>query len=101
MSNLEMVEEDFTAGSLQAITADEWESYFSRSDTPSKNSSVGNLMVRVMAKYPDFDVEQARAMAKELLNTAAKAKNYRTPQVLSAVEKQQKAEQLKRAFGGS
>ena len=47
---------------------------------------MGNTIVRILTKYPGISFEEARAKAHELLSTAAKARNYRGPVVLSAEE---------------
>jgi hypothetical protein len=73
------------------------EAYFDRPDTPAANSPVGVLMVKIVAKYPII-FEDARQKAHELLDRAAKAKNYRTPQVYSEVELEARKERLKDAF---
>ena len=73
--------------------------YFDRPDTPAANSPVGNLIPRVIEKYPELNFEQARAMARDLLDKAAKGRIYRTPRVLSVAEQAANTERLKAAFG--
>lgn len=46
------------------VTLDE---YFARSDTPSKNSPVGKLMLRILAEFPEMDREEARNRASKAL----------------------------------
>ena len=53
------------------------EQYFERHDTPAKGSPVGNLIPRILEKYPELDFEQARGMAHDLLAKAAKGRVYR------------------------
>jgi hypothetical protein len=60
--------------------------YFEQIDTPSANSPVGNLMVRILEKYPDLTFEAARIEANQLLQKAAGRRKYRTPKVFSAEE---------------
>jgi hypothetical protein len=76
------------------------EEYFSRLDTPSRNSPVGNTMVRIFAKYPGISFEDARAKAHELLNTAAKSRIYRGPVILSAEELAERKKRMERVFRG-
>jgi len=73
--------------------------YFDRTDTPAANSPVGNLIPRVLEKYPDLNFEQARSMAHGLLDKAVKGRVYRTPRVLSVAEQAANTERLKAAFG--
>ena len=47
------------------------ETYFKQADTPTKNSSVGVLMVKVLAKNPHMGFEEARQEAHRLLDKAA------------------------------
>jgi hypothetical protein len=71
------------------------ESYFSREDTPGVESAVGNLMVKILAKYPDFDFERARTEARALLDKAAGAKRYVAPRVFSPEEKSAREEKFR------
>ena len=73
--------------------------YFDRPDTPAANPPVGNLIPRVLEKYPELNFEQARGMARDLLDKAAKGRVYRTPRVYSPAELATRAERLKTAFG--
>ena len=75
--------------------------YFDRPDTPAKGSPIGNLIPRVLEKYPELNFEQARAKAHDLLANAAKRWAYRTPPVYSASELDANRERLKTAFGKS
>jgi hypothetical protein len=79
---------------------DRLEKYFGREDTPSRNSPVGKAMVRILAKYPGISFEEARTKAHELLNTAAKARNYRGPVVLSAEQLTERKNRMEGAFRG-
>lgn len=72
--------------------------YFSREDTPSAISPLGAVMVKVLAKYPEFDFAKARVEAHALLNRAAQSRRYRVPAVLSVEEKRTQADRLKAAF---
>ena len=74
------------------------EQYLGRPDTPAAGSPVGQVMVKVLDKFPGIGFEDARVKAQELLNHAAKAKNYRLPRVRSAKEKAADAKRLKKAF---
>jgi hypothetical protein len=62
------------------------ETYFAQSDKPSKNSPVGVLMVRVLAKNPGMDFEQARQEAYSLLDRASRRRVYNVPAVYSVEE---------------
>jgi hypothetical protein len=75
------------------------EDYFAQTDTPAKHSPVGELMIRVLAKFPGISLEDARAKAGELLNCAARGRAFRTPRVLSEQEQGEQRERLKKAFG--
>jgi len=79
---------------------DRLEEYFGQPDTPSRNSPVGNTMVRVLAKYPGISFEEARTKAHELLDTAAKARKYHGPVVLSAEELAKQKNCFDRVFRG-
>lgn len=61
--------------------------YFAQSDSPSAGSPVGNLMVKVLAKYPDLSFEAARAESQRLLDKAAGKVHLSTPQVLSVEQR--------------
>jgi electron transfer flavoprotein alpha/beta subunit len=61
--------------------------YFAHSDSPSASSPVGNLMVKVLAKYPDLSFDAARAEAHRLLAKAAGKFHLSTPQVLSVEQR--------------
>jgi hypothetical protein len=61
--------------------------YFTQSDSPSAGSPVGNLMVKVLAKYPDVRFDAARAEAHRLLVKAAGRFHLATPQVLSVEQR--------------
>lgn len=96
-----------TQGYLQAVAdanaelkPETLEHYFNRSGTPSRNSPVGNTMVRILAKYPGISFDEARTKAHELLTTAAKARKYRGPVVLSADEIVKGKSRIERAFRG-
>ena len=73
--------------------------YFTQPDTPSAESAVGIIMVKVLEKYPELDYEAARAKSHELLAVAARGKTYRVPRVLSAAEIAERAARFKTAFG--
>jgi len=60
------------------------ETYFAQPDSPSANSPVGKLLVRILAEYPESTFASAREKAHELLAVAAKARVYRLPAVRSA-----------------
>jgi tRNA U54 and U55 pseudouridine synthase Pus10 len=51
--------------------------YFDQTDTPSVDSPVGQVMRRVLVKFPGITFQAARNKAHELLDDAAKRKNYR------------------------
>jgi hypothetical protein len=96
-----------TDGYLQAVADANLESkpetleqYFDRRDTPSRNSPVGNTMVRILAKFPEISFTEARTKAHELLAIAAKSRVYRGPVVLSAEELAGRKERLARVFRG-
>ncbi len=77
------------------------ETYFAQSDTPSRNSPVGALMVRVLAKNPGMDFGQARKEAYSLLDRAARRRVYRAPAVYSAEEHAERKAQWLGRFGRS
>jgi hypothetical protein len=77
------------------------EEYFEQSDTPQRNSPVGLLIVRLLAKNPGMNFEQARQEAHVLLNKAARARVYRTPAVYSADEQAERKAKMLAAFGKS
>ena len=77
------------------------ETYFAQSDTPSKNSPVGALMVRVLAKNLVMDFEQARQEAYSLLDRAARRRVYNVPAVYSAQEQAERKAQMLARFGRS
>ena len=64
--------------------------YFQRTDTPSANSPVGNLMARILAKFPESSFADARTKAHELLGQAAGRRKYQTPAVLSPEEQERR-----------
>ena len=66
------------------MTLKEW---FKEPDTPSENSPVGQMMVKVLEKYPNMTFEEARAEANSLLDQAAGRKNYRVPRVYTPEKK--------------
>lgn len=74
------------------------EHYFSRRETPSRNSPVGKTMVRILAKFPEMPFEDARVKAKELLTRAAGCRKYQLPAVLSAEEQEKRLERLRARF---
>jgi hypothetical protein len=61
--------------------------YFAQSDSPAAGSPVGNLLVKVLAKYPDLSLEAARAEVLRLLDKAAGKFHLSTPQVLSVEQR--------------
>lgn len=71
--------------------------YFKQPDSPAANSPVGILMVKILAKY-SLTFEEARIKAHEMLALAAKAKNYRAPQVFSEAELAVRKERLRSYF---
>ena len=74
------------------------EQYFARPDTPMAGSPVGVLMVRILAKNPGMEYENARSKAHSLLALAAKSKRYRTPRVYSPEEEIASKARLAKAF---
>lgn len=62
--------------------------YFEQGHAPSRNSPVGGLMVRVLAKNPNMTCEQAREEAHNLLDKAARGRVYRVPTVYSPAEQE-------------
>jgi hypothetical protein len=77
------------------------EEYFEQPDTPQRNSPVGLLIVRLLAKNPGMNFEQARQEAHVLLSKAAGARMYRTPTVYSADEQAKRRAKMLVAFGKS
>lgn len=77
------------------------ETNFAQSDTPSRNSPVGTLMVRVLAKNPSMDFEEARQEAYSLLDRAARRRVYRAPAVYTAEEQAGRKAQMLTLFGRS
>jgi hypothetical protein len=72
--------------------------YFERNDTPMVDSPVGRTMAKILAKYPEWTFDAARAEAGVLLADAAKRQRYVAPQVLSAEEKAEAAAATKARF---
>ncbi len=72
--------------------------YFEREDTPSTDSPVGTLMVRVLAKNPQMDFEQARQEVHNLLERAARGKVYRIPTVYTLAQLATRKAQMVAAF---
>jgi hypothetical protein len=66
--------------------------------TPSANSPVGTLMVKVLEKYPDMSFKDARAKANALIQEAAGKKRFTMPRVLSEAELAEQKERLKTAW---
>jgi len=60
------------------MTLKEW---FKQPDTPSENSPIGKLMVRILEESPELTFEEARKQANECQQIGAKGKRYilRTP----------------------
>lgn len=52
------------------------EAYFARRDTPSRNSPVGRLMIRIMQEDKEVSFDDARTKAIECLARAAGKRNY-------------------------
>jgi hypothetical protein len=75
--------------------------YFEQPETPSRNSPVGVLMVRILEKFPGIAFEEARSKAHELLVTAAGRPNYRMPAVYSEAELVQRRAAVRAAFSRS
>jgi hypothetical protein len=88
-------------GKLIEMKSQQIETYFAQADTPAAGSPVGTTMVKVLAKFPGITFEEAREKAKEILNLAARARNYVGPRVFSEQEQIERRAQLKRAFGHS
>jgi hypothetical protein len=63
------------------------DTYFNQTDTPAKNSPVGVLLVKVLAKNPHMGFEEAREEALRLLDKVACRRVYATPRVYSPEEK--------------
>lgn len=57
--------------------------YFAGVDTPSENSPVGRLMVKILEQRPNLSYEVAREEANAMLQQAAGRFHYRTPIVLT------------------
>lgn len=71
------------------------EHYFARPDTPSRNSPVGTVMVKVLEKFPGMTFEEARAKANALIQESAGKKRFAMPKVLSEVELVEQKKRLK------
>ena len=74
------------------------EIYFAQPNTPSADSPVGTLMARLLEKNPGMALGEAKAEAHNLLDRAAKSKNYKFPIVLSPEEKAEAAARLREMF---
>lgn len=74
------------------------EQYFKQDDTPAEHSPVGEMMVRILAKYPALAPEELRTEANAMLDKAANAKRYVLPRVYSTEQKAANAARLKAAF---
>lgn len=72
--------------------------YFEQSDTPAENSPMGVVMVRLLAKDPGMNLEQAHAKANELLKQAAGKRFYRVPPVLTEEEQEARRRALRAHF---
>lgn len=75
--------------------------YFGLPDTPSANSPVGMLMLRVLHKNPGMEFETARLEANRLLETASGKRVYRVPTVYSPEEMAERKARMIAAFGKS
>ncbi|HEY2118630.1 MAG TPA: hypothetical protein VGH37_05550 [Candidatus Acidoferrum sp.] len=76
----------------------ESEVYFARADTPSVNSPVGSLMVKVLGKFPNITFDEARVKANSLLNEAAGKRIYRIPPPLTDAEIEARRKAMKARF---
>ena len=72
--------------------------YFDRPETPAAGSPVGELMLKVLAKNPGMNLEEARADANTMLEKAAGRWRYQTPTVRSPEEQERQRERLRSAF---
>jgi hypothetical protein len=72
--------------------------YFAKPDTPSANSPMGTIMVKVLEKYPGITFEDARAKAHCLILESAGKKRFNLPRVLSEAELAEQKERLKTAW---
>jgi hypothetical protein len=63
-----------------------WE-YFSRPENPAQASPVAVLMLRILAKDPDVEYQEARSQAQRLLQKAAHKSVYRVPRVIGPDER--------------
>jgi hypothetical protein len=72
--------------------------YFERHDTPMADSPVGRTMAKILAKYPEWAFDAARAEAQFLLADAANRRRYVAPAVLSVQEKAAQAAATKARF---
>ena len=72
--------------------------YFALTDTPAANSPVGRLMVKVLAKFPGYTLEQARVKANELQTEAAGKRNYVAPAVLTDEEQETRRKAVRARF---
>ena len=73
--------------------------YFKQSDTPMEHSPVGELLVKILKKFPGMSFQDARVKAKDLLSQAAGKRFYGSPVVLSEVELAEQRLRLAKAFG--
>jgi hypothetical protein len=61
--------------------------YFMNPEKPAPGSPVGTIMLRILAKDPRVEYEEARSQAQRLLQKAARKNVYRVPRVLGPDER--------------
>lgn len=69
--------------------------YFEREDTPSQNSPVGQVMLKLCEKRPEMSYEEMREYANALILKASGSKSFKMPRVLSVTEEQIGREKLR------
>ena len=74
------------------LTLQEW---FKQDDTPSENSPIGKLIVRILEESPEMAFDEARKQANECQQLAARSKQYvlRTPKQIEV-----RRQQARKAF---
>lgn len=70
--------------------------YFAQPTSPMEHSPVGELMIKILEKFPGISLEGARDKALVMLADAAGRRIYRTPRVYSAEEQLARVESFKR-----
>ncbi len=74
------------AETIQLARVSALKKYFEQTDTPSENSPVGKLMLKILEQCPNLSFEQAREQAHKMLERAAGKWRYALPEVRTPEE---------------